>query len=76
MPALFCLIGVPMPIAVGTNLLEIVFSGGLESLLYALDRRVDLSIVVPLLTGSAFGARIGSAAINIVDERKSRSTPG
>ncbi|MDS0261418.1 sulfite exporter TauE/SafE family protein [Haloarcula sp. S1CR25-12] len=68
MPALFYLIGVPVPIAVGTDLFEIVFSGGLGSFLYALDGGVDLSIVLPLLAGSAFGARIGSAATSIVDE--------
>ena len=70
MPALFYLIGVPVPIAVGTDLFEIVFSGGLGSFLYALDGGVDLSIVVPLLAGSAFGARIGSAATSIVDEEE------
>jgi uncharacterized membrane protein YfcA len=68
MPALFYLIGVPVPIAVGTDLFEIVFSGGIGSFLYATDGGVDLSIVLPLLAGSAFGARIGSAATSIVDE--------
>ncbi|WP_434531676.1 sulfite exporter TauE/SafE family protein (plasmid) [Haloarcula sp. NS06] len=68
MPALFYLIGVPVPIAVGTDLFEIVFSGGLGSFLYALDGGVDLSIVLPLLAGSALGARVGSAATSIVDE--------
>ncbi|AUG48990.1 permease [Haloarcula taiwanensis] len=68
MPALFYLIGVPVPIAVGTDLFEIVFSGGLGSFLYALDGGVDLGIVLPLLAGSAFGARVGSAATSIVDE--------
>jgi len=68
MPALFYLIGVPVPIAVGTDLFEIVFSGGLGSFLYALDGGVDLSIVLPLLAGSAFGARVGSAATSIVNE--------
>ncbi|MFW6045392.1 MAG: sulfite exporter TauE/SafE family protein, partial [Natronomonas sp.] len=32
------------------------------------DGGVDLSIVVPLLAGSALGARVGSAATSIVDE--------
>jgi uncharacterized membrane protein YfcA len=68
MPALFYLIGVPVPIAVGTDLFEIVFSGGIGSFLYAMDGGVDLSIVLPLLAGSAFGARIGSAATSLVDE--------
>ncbi|WP_336023734.1 sulfite exporter TauE/SafE family protein [Halobellus salinisoli] len=68
MPALFYLIGVPVPIAVGTDLFEIVFSGGIGSFLYAMDGGVDLSVVLPLLAGSALGARVGSAATSIVDE--------
>jgi uncharacterized membrane protein YfcA len=68
MPALFYLVGVPVPIAVGTDLFEIVFSGGIGSFLYAIDGAVDLSIVVPLLAGSALGARLGAAATSIVDE--------
>ncbi|WEL21369.1 sulfite exporter TauE/SafE family protein [Halorhabdus sp. BNX81] len=68
MPAMFYLIGVPVPIAVGTDLFEIVFSGGLGSFLYGLEGGVDLSIVAPLLAGSALGARIGSTATSLVDE--------
>jgi uncharacterized membrane protein YfcA len=68
MPALFYLVGVPVPTAVGTDLFEIVFSGGIGSFLYAIDGAVDLSIVVPLLAGSALGARLGAAATSIVDE--------
>ncbi|MHB9285906.1 sulfite exporter TauE/SafE family protein [Halobacteriales archaeon Cl-PHB] len=68
MPALFYLIGVPVPIAVGTDLFEIVFSGGIGSLMYAQLGAIDLSIVVPLLAGSALGARVGSAATSLVDE--------
>ncbi|WP_276256141.1 sulfite exporter TauE/SafE family protein [Halomontanus rarus] len=68
MPAMFYLIGVPVPVAVGTDLFEIVFSGGIGSFLYGMEGGVDLSIVAPLLAGSALGARIGSAATGIVDE--------
>jgi len=68
MPALFYLIGVPVPVAIGTDLFEIVFSGGIGSFLYAQSGGVDLSIVVPLLAGSALGARFGSAATGLVDE--------
>ena len=68
MPALFYLIGVPVPVAVGTDLFEIVFSGGIGSFLYAIDGAVDLSIVVPLLAGSALGARLGASATDLVDE--------
>ncbi|OAQ54269.1 hypothetical protein HTG_01655 [Natrinema mahii] len=68
MPALFYLIGVPVPVAVGTDLFEIVFSGGIGSFLYAQSGAVDLSIVAPLLAGSALGARVGAAATNLVNE--------
>ncbi|WP_092664146.1 sulfite exporter TauE/SafE family protein [Halorientalis persicus] len=68
MPALFYLIGVPVPVAVGTDLFEIVFSGGIGSFLYAQSGAVDLSIVVPLLAGSALGARLGAAATSLVEE--------
>ncbi|MFC7045906.1 sulfite exporter TauE/SafE family protein [Halobacteriaceae archaeon GCM10025711] len=68
MPALFYLIGVPVPIAIGTDLFEIVFSGGIGSFLYAQSGGVNLSIVGTLLAGSALGARVGSAATSIVDE--------
>jgi uncharacterized membrane protein YfcA len=68
MPALFYLIGVPVPVAVGTDLFEIVFSGGIGSFLYAQSGAVDLSIVVPLLAGSALGARVGATATSLVEE--------
>src|SRR6056297_177889 len=68
MPALFYLIGVPVPVAVGTDLFEIVFSGGIGSFLYAQSGAVNLGIVVPLLAGSALGARVGAGATNLVNE--------
>jgi hypothetical protein len=68
MPALFYAIGVPVPVAVGTDLFEIVFSGGIGSFLYARSGAVDLSVVAPLLAGSALGARLGAAATGLVDE--------
>ncbi|ACM55890.1 sulfite exporter TauE/SafE family protein [Halorubrum lacusprofundi] len=67
MPAMIYAIGVPTPVAVGTDLFEIVFSGGIGSYLYGQSGGVDLGIVVPLLFGSALGARIGSAATAVVD---------
>ncbi len=67
MPAMIYAIGVPVPVAVGTDLFEIVFSGGLGSYLYGQGGGVDLGIVVPLLFGSALGARLGSAATAVVD---------
>jgi hypothetical protein len=68
MPAPFYPVGVPVPIAVGTDLFEVAFSGVIGSFLYAQSGGVDLGIVVPLLAGSALGARLGSAATALVDE--------
>jgi uncharacterized membrane protein YfcA len=67
MPAMIYAIGVPVPVAVGTDLFEIVFSGGLGSYLYGQGGGVSLGIVAPLLFGSALGARVGSAATAVVD---------
>ena len=67
MPAMIYAIGVPVPVAVGTDLFEIVFSGGIGSYLYGQGGGVSLAIVAPLLFGSALGARIGSAATAVVD---------
>jgi uncharacterized membrane protein YfcA len=67
MPAMIYAIGVPVPVAVGTDLFEIVFSGGIGSYLYGQGGGVDLGIVAPLLLGSALGARVGSAATAVVD---------
>ena len=67
MPAMIYAIGVPVPVAVGTDLFEIVFSGGLGSYLYGQGGGVNLGIVAPLLFGSALGARVGSAATAVVD---------
>jgi uncharacterized membrane protein YfcA len=67
MPAMIYAIGVPVPVAVGTDLFEIVFSGGLGSYLYGQGGGVNLGIVAPLLFGSALGARIGSAATAVVE---------
>jgi hypothetical protein len=67
MPAMIYAIGVPVPVAVGTDLFEIVFSGGLGSYLYGQGGGVNLGIVAPLLFGSALGARVGSAATAVVN---------
>lgn len=68
MPAMMYGFGVPAAVAVGTDILQITISGGVGSFLYAQSGGVDLSIVAPLLAGSALGARIGTAATSLVDE--------
>jgi hypothetical protein len=68
MPAMMYVLGVPAAVAVGTDVLQITISGGYGAFSYAQSGAVNLSIVMPLLAGSALGARVGAAATNIVDE--------
>ena len=70
-PALTYLVGVSMPVAVGTNVFAIMVSGGIGTFSWAQSGGVDLSVVAPLLLGSAFGARLGSAITDHVDEHRS-----
>lgn len=71
-PALTYLVGVSMPIAVGTSVFAIAISGGIGSLSWAQAGGIELAIVAPLLLGSAFGARLGSSVTDIVDSSKGR----
>ena len=68
MPAIYYLIGVPLGAAVGTSLFGALMSGGVGAFTYGLSGVIDLGVVTALLTGSALGARIGSASTAYVDE--------
>ncbi|MFB6228910.1 MAG: sulfite exporter TauE/SafE family protein [Halobacteriales archaeon] len=68
MPAIYYLIGVPLAAAVGTSLFGALMSGAIGAYTYGLSGVIDLGVVTALLTGSALGARIGSAATAYVDE--------
>jgi uncharacterized membrane protein YfcA len=68
MPAIYYLIGVPLAAAVGTSLFGALMSGAVGAFTYGLSGVIDLGVVTALLTGSALGARIGSAATAYVDE--------
>lgn len=76
MPALVYGLGVPVAVAVGTDLFQIVFSGGFGAFRYAQLGSVDLAIVVPLLAGSALGAILGAKATSIVDADEIKGTFG
>jgi hypothetical protein len=65
-PALVYLVGASTHIAVGTDLVEIVFSGGYGALRHSIEGHVDMMAVVFMLTGALFGAQIGSIATSFV----------
>jgi len=61
-PALVYLVGASTHIAVGTDLVEIVFSGGYGALRHSIEGHVDMMAVVFMISGALFGAQLGSIA--------------
>ncbi|MFA9502372.1 sulfite exporter TauE/SafE family protein [Natrinema sp. H-ect1] len=68
MPAMMYGLGVPAAVAVGTDVFQITASGAFGAFTYAQSGALDLTIVLPLLAGSAMGARIGAGATALVNE--------
>ena len=68
MPAMMYGLGVPAAVAVGTDVFQITASGAFGAFTYAKSGALDLTIVLPLLAGSAMGARIGAGATALVNE--------
>ena len=61
MPAIVYLLGVPTHLAVGTDLFEVIISGGYGTLSHALKGNVDILIALVMHTGGAIGARLGAS---------------
>jgi len=66
MPALVYLIGVPTVIAVGTDLMSVLFAGAYGCFTYALKGRVEFIAAFFMLIGASIGAQIGATAIKYV----------
>lgn len=58
-PAMMYILGMPTRVAVGTDLLEILFSGTYGTFSYALKGRVDVMAALLMLSGAAVGSQIG-----------------
>jgi uncharacterized protein len=65
-PALVYVVGATTHIAVGTDLLEIVVSGGYGALRHFMSGNVDLVAVFFMIIGAMFGAQFGSIATSFV----------
>jgi uncharacterized protein len=65
-PALVYLVGASTHIAVGTDLLEIVVSGGYGALRQFISGNVDMVAVFFMIIGAMFGAQFGSIATSYV----------
>jgi len=61
MPAMVYLLGVPTHLAVGTDLFEVIISGGYGTFTHALKGNVDILIALVMHTGAAVGARLGAS---------------
>ncbi len=67
MPALLYLIGMPVHIAVGTDLLEVIFSGAYGTFLYARGGHVDIIAALVMLSGASIGSQLGAQATKYVE---------
>ena len=65
-PALVYVVGATTHIAVGTDLLEIVVSGGYGALRQFMSGNVDMIAVFFMIIGAMFGAQFGSIATSFV----------
>jgi len=65
-PALVYLVGASTHIAVGTDLVEIIFSGGYGALRHSIEGHVDMMAVLFMISGAMLGAQFGSIATSYV----------
>ncbi len=72
LPTLIYIIGVPTHLAVGTDLLEVVFSAGYGTFTHAVKGNVDIMIALVMHTGAAVGAQLGARATRYVGGPKIR----
>jgi uncharacterized membrane protein YfcA len=72
LPTLIYVFGVPTHLAVGTDLLEVVFSAGYGTLTHSFKGNVDIMIALVMHTGAAVGAQIGALATRHVGGPKIR----
>jgi uncharacterized protein len=66
MPALVYLLGVPTHLAVGTDLFEVIISGGYGTVTHSLKGNVDILIALVMHTGAAVGAQLGATMTNYI----------
>lgn len=71
-PALLYVLGMPTKIAIGTDLVEILFSGAYGSYLYGRAGHVDIVAALIMLVGAAFGSQIGAVATQYVESSRIR----
>lgn len=66
MPCLVYLVGCPTAIAVGTDLMSVLFTGAYGCFSYAAKGRVEIIAAMVMLMGAAIGAQIGVEAVKYI----------
>lgn len=66
MPCLVYLVGCPTAIAVGTDLMSVLFTGAYGCFSYAIKGRVEIVAAIVMLLGAAIGAQIGVEAVKYI----------
>lgn len=61
MPAMIYLLGIPTRVAVGTDLLQVIFASTVGTLTHSFKGNVDLLLACALLVGSTVGSQIGAS---------------
>jgi hypothetical protein len=64
MPALVYILGIPTHLAVGTDLFEVIVSGGYGTVTHAFKGNVDILIALVMHTGGVVGAQLGASLTN------------
>ncbi len=65
-PALIYLVGIPSHITVGTNMLQIIFTGGYGTIRHTMSGNVLIFAAFLLLLGASLGTQIGTLATRYV----------
>ena len=72
MPILIYVLGVPTTVAIGTDLFQVIITGSVGTLLYALSNHVDLLMAVMMLAAASAGSQLGVAATRFVEPSRIR----
>ena len=72
MPLLVFVLGIPTTVAIGTDLFQIIITGSVGTLIYALGNHVDLVMAIIMLSAASVGSQLGATATRYVDAGRIR----
>ena len=72
MPVLVFVLGIPTTVAIGTDLFQVIITGSVGTLFYALGNQVDPLMALIILAAASAGSQIGATATRFVDAGRIR----